>query len=220
MTAESAVDPRIERTRRVVVQAAAELAAEQGYAGTTVDAIAERSGVARSTIYRHWPDLADLLAETFGNVCGVPDMADTGSFVTDLRHRASALARGLREEAWGRMLPSIVGGADHDDDLRRALHTFTGVRRSEAAAAAQRAADRGEIDGDQDLDAAMERFVAPFFFRRMMTDLPLDDAFVERQLRWLCQEVGAPYTPTVGTGSLRRSSLSAPVPETGDATSG
>lgn len=199
-TGTQSTDPRIERTRRVVVAAAAELAAEGGFARTTIDAVAERSGVARSTIYRHWPDRADLFAEAFDVVCSVPDAPDLGSLCADLRLKARHLAHGLSHETWGRILPSLVGAADHDDDLGRALRTFTSQRRAESLELVHRAVARGEIDGDPgvDLAGALERFVAPLFFRRLMTDLPIDDALVERQLRAICADLGAPYAEPEG----------------------
>ena len=57
----------------------------------------------------------------------------------------------------------------------------------------QRAEDRGEIDAGKDLVAAMERLVGPFFLRRLMTEEPLDETFVARQIRMTCEQLGAPY---------------------------
>lgn len=188
------VDPRIERTRAVVVDAAAELLAEEGFERITIDGIAEHSGVARSTIYRHWPDRADLLGQAFSVVCSIDDTPDHGELAADLRHKTTMLARGLTEESWGRMLPSLIGASAHDADLHRALKEFNERRRGEMLALLQRAVDRGEIPDDQDLVAAMERLVGPFFLRRLMTEQPLDDEFVERQVRMTCEQVGAPYS--------------------------
>lgn len=190
----TALDPRVERTHALVVAAAAELLADEGFERITIDGIAERSGVARSTIYRHWPDRADLLAQAFGVVCSVEPTGDHGSLVGDLRHKVGMLAHGLNEETWGRMLPSLIGAAEHDDDLRRALLRFNGDRRAETIELLERAVTRGEIDGDQDLAGALERFIGPFFFRRVMTHQPIDDEFIERQLRAVTAELGAPYT--------------------------
>ncbi|MFC2153638.1 TetR/AcrR family transcriptional regulator, partial [Actinomycetota bacterium] len=64
------VDPRIERTRTVVMRTAIDIVAERGFQGASIDAIAQRSGVARSTIYRHWPDKSDLLLEAIGAAIG------------------------------------------------------------------------------------------------------------------------------------------------------
>src|SRR5690242_20019705 len=48
-------DPRVAQTKQLVLEAAFAVIAESGFAGATVERIAERSGVARSSIYRHWP---------------------------------------------------------------------------------------------------------------------------------------------------------------------
>jgi AcrR family transcriptional regulator len=191
----SRVDPRIERTRGLVVDAAAELLAQEGFERITIDGIAEHSGVARSTIYRHWPDRADLLGQAFAVVCSVEHTPDHGSLVEDLRHKASMLVQGLTEESWGRMLPSLVGASAHDDDLRRALMDFNAQRRDDAIELIERGAARGEITTDVDPRGALERFIGPFFLRRLMTQDPLDAAFVELQLQAICRDLGAPYAP-------------------------
>ncbi|UCG40256.1 MAG: helix-turn-helix transcriptional regulator, partial [Acidimicrobiia bacterium] len=72
------VDPRIERTKTVVLQAAFAVIGELGFGGATIDAIAQRSGVARSTIYRHWPDRADLLIESMAHMVGSVESVTTG----------------------------------------------------------------------------------------------------------------------------------------------
>lgn len=189
------VDPRVERTRAVVVDAAATLLVEEGFERITIDGIADRSGVARSTIYRHWPDRAELLLDAFTVVCSVTDVPDQGSLAADLRAKGHDLARGLQHEAWGRMLPSLVGASAHDDDLRRALLAFNAERRRDALRLLERAQRRGEVAKGVDVRSALERFIAPFFFRRLMTDDKLDRAFVERHVEATCRAVGAPYSP-------------------------
>ena len=62
------VDPRVERTRLSVLAAAAELMAEVGWGGVTIESVSARSGVARTTIYRHWPDRLALLANAMASV--------------------------------------------------------------------------------------------------------------------------------------------------------
>ena len=58
-------DPRIERSRMVILRAAVEEMAEVGYGGVTIESIAARAGVGKSTIYRHWPDKLELIADAF-----------------------------------------------------------------------------------------------------------------------------------------------------------
>lgn len=174
------MDPRVERTRRVVLEATAELLAEEGFERITIDGIAERSGVARSTIYRNWPDRAQLLIDAFSVLCDFEPTADTGSLEGDLRSVGQGLAAGLTGEAWGRTLPSLIGAAAHDEELRDAQRTFNAQRRTLVRAVVQRAVDRGEVADGADVDLAITRFAATFFFTRLFTQEPIDDAFVDR----------------------------------------
>lgn len=189
------VDPRIEHTQALVVEATAELLATEGFERITIDAIAERSGVARSTIYRHWPDRAQLLVHAFMVVLDKEDTPDTGSLVGDFRVIANSFCAGMTNEDWGRMLPSLVGASAHDTDLRRALTEFHSARRDEAMALIRRAQERGEISGGIDVLAALERFAGPFFLRHLITGDPVDAEFAERQVEGVCRDVGAPYSP-------------------------
>ena len=63
-------DPRLVRSRAKVLAAATELLIESGPRGITVDAVAERSGVAKSTLYRHWSSVQELLVDVMR--CNVP----------------------------------------------------------------------------------------------------------------------------------------------------
>ena len=181
-TAPAPLDPRTERTRQVVIAATAALLAEAGFGEITVEAIAERAGVARSTVYRNWPDRADLLVEAWDQLCLRPEPADTGSVAGDLTHIGSELARGLSGSAWGGAVPSLVGAAAADEDLGRAMRRVGSQRRAMIAAALRRGIDRGEVDPAADVDGLAEQFAARFFYRHLMTKGALDERFVAEQV--------------------------------------
>jgi TetR/AcrR family transcriptional regulator of autoinduction and epiphytic fitness len=61
--ATTTVDPRVERSRRVVREAALAELVESGYGAFAIDAVASRCGVARSTIYRHWSGKLALITD-------------------------------------------------------------------------------------------------------------------------------------------------------------
>ena len=187
------IDPRVARTRQVVLTAAADLLAEDGFERICIDAVAERSGVARSTIYRNWPDRTALFVEAFRALChGGPATVEAGP---DLRSDLEALGRHLISQfssaPWENTVPSLISAAIHDDEMMRALSDFSAERRAEALAIRHRAVDRGEISRPERWDGALERFVAPFFTRRLVTKLPLDDAFLESQVEAALVELGA-----------------------------
>src|SRR5471032_3535335 len=59
------IDPRVERSRQVILQAALDELGEVGYGTFRIESVAARAGVGKSTIYRHWPDKLALIADAF-----------------------------------------------------------------------------------------------------------------------------------------------------------
>lgn len=188
------VDPRVARTREVVLAATIEELAEVGFERISIDAVAERSGVARSTIYRNWPDRTTLLAEAFQQLCaaGPADLLPTDDLRGDLEALARLLVEQLQSGLWISAVPSLIGAASHDPPMRELMAAFSSERRAEAGEIVARAVARGEMVATDDHDATLERFVAPFFFRRLMSHQPLDDAFVAGQVKAALRELSAP----------------------------
>ena len=178
-TGDGSLDPRIAHTRRIVIEAAASLLAEEGFERLTIEGIAERSGVARSTIYRNWGDRSSLLADAFDQMCAFPEIPDLGSMTEELRFLGHEVATALTSAEWAKALPSLVGAAHHDDGLIQAKTRFSEQRRRHTGVIFERAMARGEIDPDADPQRLAEYFAAPLFFRFLMTHQPLDDDFVD-----------------------------------------
>lgn len=90
-----------------VLEAAAELFANRGIDATSMDAIAEASGVSKATIYKHWPDKDALCLEVLGYVHGLdeerPKFA-SGDFRADmiarLMYEPAADRKDLKEKLW------------------------------------------------------------------------------------------------------------------------
>ncbi|MGH2870932.1 MAG: TetR/AcrR family transcriptional regulator, partial [Solirubrobacteraceae bacterium] len=87
-------DPRVERSRMVILSAAVEELAETGYGRVTIQSVAARAGVGKSTIYRHWPDKLALIADAFESFHEqmVPELADLPA-----RHAVALLLRHVAE---------------------------------------------------------------------------------------------------------------------------
>lgn len=176
------MDPRVAHTRAVVLDATVAILAEDGFERLTVEAVAERSGVARSTIYRNWPERNGLLSDAFVKMCAFSEIPDLGSVEAELRYLGEELATGLGGAAWSQALPSLVGAAHHDPTLTAAQQRFSDVRRAGTAAIFERARDRGELVAGADPGRLAEFFVSGFFFRFLMIRRPIDDAFVDEQV--------------------------------------
>ncbi|NNE10803.1 MAG: TetR/AcrR family transcriptional regulator [Ilumatobacter sp.] len=105
---QAGIDPRVARSRAKVLEAATALLVELGPRGVTVDAVSERSGVAKSTLYRHWPSRTDLLVDVFR--CNMPhiDPVDgSNGFEAALRSHVADVAATFADPEWSRMVPAL-----------------------------------------------------------------------------------------------------------------
>lgn len=173
------VDKRVQRSTKAVMAATLKLLAEAGLGGVTVDEVARRSGVAKTTIYRHWPSRSALLLAACSNISARPEAPDTGTLRGDLTALATSMARRLRSERWASMLPSIIDAAERDPeiaDVHTRLHAdfmaplYTVITRAQA---------RGELARGRDPSHIVAAVAGPLFYRRWFSRQPLDEAFVK-----------------------------------------
>jgi AcrR family transcriptional regulator len=117
-----AVNRRSQKTHRAVLAAAEDLLKEVGYAGITIDRIAERSGVAKASIYRWWPNKAAVLMELYIAIvrqAGMP--IDTGTLESDLREHSRAAFRLFRNTVAGLALAGFVAEAQSNPETHKLL---------------------------------------------------------------------------------------------------
>lgn len=173
-------DPRVARSRAAILDACAELIAEEGFSGVTIEAVAARSGAAKTTVYRHWPSREALLIEAFGT-CSAPagPPPTTGSVREDVRAVLRGLAAKLNESDWCATMCSLVDAASRDEELAR-LHVATvAERRRPLTDALERGIAAGELPRDLDIDRAVATIAGPLFYRAMVSREPVDDAFID-----------------------------------------
>ena len=171
------LDERVRRSRATVLAAAAELLFERGLAGASVDEIVRRSGVAKTTLYRHWPTRADLLRDACSTIGTPLDVPDAGSFVGDATAVVTALARLLRSARWTSVLPSIVDAAERDPDIAAMYAKLQQGYSAPLDTVVRRAVARGELPADTDPAVLVAALTGPLFYRRWFSREPLSDAF-------------------------------------------
>lgn len=173
----SAIDPRIERSRRVILAAALEELGEIGYGAFTIESVAARAGVGKSTIYRLWPDRLALIADAFESLHQEkgPDLA-TGSprdkLTRVLRHVAEVVAAG----PFSMSLPALIDAAERDSALRRFHHQFQAAVRKPTVALIAASIASGDFPPHIDAELAAQALLGAIFFRRLMTDKAFDPA--------------------------------------------
>jgi AcrR family transcriptional regulator len=149
---------------------------EHGYAGTTVERVAARAGIAKTTVYRRWRSLdgllADLMAERAEQQIPVPDEGDLGS---DLRALARAVVASVRQPAIRAAMTSIVAAAVQDPVARDVLSRFLATRAATMTAITDRAARRGELPPGTDAAAVIQTVTALIYYRLFIAGEPASD---------------------------------------------
>jgi AcrR family transcriptional regulator len=190
---------RTARVRDAVREATlAELGAH-GYRGLTVEAVAARAGVHKTTVYRRWGNADGLIADALALAAAEPwPVPDTGGLAGDLRALARLVATGFADPGEGPVARAFVVAAAQSGDAARALHAFFARRHEQAAAVVRRAADRGEIPAGTDAAEVVRIAVAPLYYRLFVTGEPADEAAADRAAAAACAAArsGALTRPT------------------------
>jgi AcrR family transcriptional regulator len=175
------VDPRIERTQRVVRLAALEELAEAGYGSFTIESVAARCGVARSTIYRHWPDKLTLIADAFETLNQQPGPASMQPESPRQRIRVlvTHLAGAMTDSVFARCLPALIDAAARQPELAAFLHGYNDRRRAALTEAVRDAVDAGEVAATVEPELAALALAGTIIYRRLMTAEPFDPADVD-----------------------------------------
>lgn len=178
------LDPRIVVSRERVLTTTLDLLTEAGLDELTIDDISRRSGVAKTTIYRHWPSRSALVIDACSRMTdGEAAPPDTGSLEGDVRAILTTIAELLRTARWSSIVPSIVDVAEHDPAFAD-IHSR--IQRGHAAplrSTLDRAALRGEIPSTADRDAMTAALLGPLFYRRWFSREPIDAKFVDMIIR-------------------------------------
>jgi len=167
--------------RAAVLAATLAELADSGYAALTIEAIARRAGVHKTTIYRHWGDRESLVADVLGEHIAMDfPIPDTGNLEDDLRDLARSLV-GWVTSPTGRMIFTAVysdaARIPGISDVRRELFEY-GPRR--AAVVIDRAIERGELPEHTDPAPVMRALVAPIYFQLTVTGEPVDEAAADQ----------------------------------------
>jgi TetR/AcrR family transcriptional regulator, regulator of autoinduction and epiphytic fitness len=168
-------DPRILRSRAVILEAAVAELAEVGYGGVTIEAVAARAGVGKSTIYRHWRDKLDLIADAFETFHErmVPDLGDLsacGAIELLLGHVAEVVV----DSTFSRCIPAMIEGAERDPRVRDFFHAYSAERRQALIDLIGRGIRQGEFDPEIDPELATATMLGTIFYQRLMTSEPFE----------------------------------------------
>jgi AcrR family transcriptional regulator len=161
------------RAHQKVLDSAAELFAERGIDGTSVDAIAAASKVSKATIYKHWADKEALCLEMLVHVHRldeVPPEADSGDLKEDmvafLTYEPAATKAALQKK----LLPHLVAYSARNHEFGRAWRARVMERaRTGVKKLLRRGMDRGVFPAVLDEDLGVALLFGPMMFRHIFS---------------------------------------------------
>jgi AcrR family transcriptional regulator len=198
--------PRSESSRKAILGAARELLLEHGLNSVSMDAVAERAGASKATIYRWWPskELLALDALFSQSDPGTSEAQDTGSLAGDLLALVRPWARQLAKKPYGRIMAALVSSAQSDPVFAREYRArFVQPRREPARVILGRAVERGEILADFDLDSILDLLYGPFYLRLLNGHAPLNDRFASTVVDYVVAAVARPAERPAGSSNRR-----------------
>jgi AcrR family transcriptional regulator len=166
--------PRNPEADRAILQATFDLMAEQGVGRLSMEGVAARAGVGKSTIYRRWPSKAALVKDAviLFTRQKVP-YPDTGSLRDDLVMLLRTIITVYTTTVAGRILPDLLGETVRNPELGQALNEFWAYRRRVMFEVIERGIKRGEIAEDTDPELVNELVLGPIYHRFLVSRLPL-----------------------------------------------
>lgn len=176
------VDPRVERSRTSVVEAAAQLLLADGPDAITHARVAAAAGVSRTTVYKHFPERTDLLfvtAQAIGK--NVPDQGElTGDLRADLRMFLNHLAGDLRDPVHTRVIAMMMERGLHDDAVAVVRNTFMQEFREVFTSIVLAGVDSGELSETVNAELGLASVAGSLIYSRLLADRVIDDELVER----------------------------------------
>jgi AcrR family transcriptional regulator len=172
------VDARVARTHAAVLRTATDLLVEGGPSAVTVDAIVARSGVAKSTIYRHWDSRDDILVDVIERCA--PNLAEPAAdldFEAALRSLVADICATLADPEWARVFPALLTLRNHKDGVADLEQRLEARQNHAIDVVLQRGIAERRLPPDLDLDRAGSLLVGPLLLAHLMAKPALDDAF-------------------------------------------
>jgi AcrR family transcriptional regulator len=172
--AATAEDPRVERSRRVILEAVLDELGDVGYGALTIEGVAARAGVGKSTVYRHWRGKLELVEDAFRTLKAQVEVPEGGTIRERVVTVLQQVARIVEESTYSACMPVLIEAAERDPQMRDFHCQFSTERRAVLVGMLRTAVDRGELPKGTDPELLADALVGPILLRRLMLYEPLD----------------------------------------------
>lgn len=166
------MDPRVARSHRKLLAAATQLLVEAGPAAVTVDAVVERSGVAKSTLYRHWASRGELLLDVMRAHLPCIDDPDLSlGFEAALRVQLAAVADAFVDPEWACILPALIALQRHEPELTELFAADRRAHLDVLASVLDLGVAEGHLPPGIDVQLAADLLIGPLVLATIDGDL-------------------------------------------------
>ncbi|MFC9894476.1 TetR/AcrR family transcriptional regulator [Nocardia sp. NPDC127579] len=168
------------RRAQDIFAATLNLLAVQGYSGLTMESVAARSGVNKTTLYRWWPSKDALLAAALADADLLSfDIPDTGTLRGDLREIAAGIHRLLTDTATAPIAGAVLAAAPARPELTAIGRAFFAGRLERERPLFERAVQRGELPPSADPAAIMDALAGAIWFRTLLRGEPATPGYLD-----------------------------------------
>jgi AcrR family transcriptional regulator len=159
--------PRSAEADEAILRAALELLASDGYRALTMEAVRERSGVGKATLYRRYGSKEELVKAAIVHLnSDIPLPDDTGTVVGDFAATAQTIIAGAARTGALTLMPRLLSEVVNDPEMHALFSQhLVEPRRRVVRAIVERAKARGELREDIDPDLAVDLMVGPMIYR-------------------------------------------------------
>jgi AcrR family transcriptional regulator len=183
--------PRDPRTRAAILTAARALLEKGGLTAVTIEAIADKAGVSRPTIYRYWPNAPAVAMAAFLEASGAPAAGKASrSPLAALRAQLHAIADAFAAPT-GRSVAAMIAAAQSETELAKAFRNeFIARNRDAARILIERCIEDRLVVAPADIDLALDLIFGPLFYRLLMGHAPITRGLVDQLLETVIPEHG------------------------------
>jgi AcrR family transcriptional regulator len=186
---------RSARAHAAILTATTDLLTEAGYSALTIEGVAARSGVAKTTVYRWWSTKPALVIEAVAAALPVPTQTDTGDLRQDLLTAVQGVVHTFARTPVGAVIPALAADVMSAPQLAEQFRNqLIRPRRSAVVEILLRAAARGELPPDVDTDLLLDVYAGAVFYRILISGEPITDLLAE-QLVGLLLDGKTPVKP-------------------------
>ncbi len=172
---------RTAQNQAAVMEATLAELAERGYDQTTMESVALRAGVHKTTVYRRWRTKERLVAEALQATADVQiQVPDTGDLALDLQTLARGVRAVLTSTVGSAAVRTLVSGAQSSPEVAQVLRAFWAGRLTKVVPIVERAVADGRLPQGTDSIELMKYLAAPLFHRVLITGEPLTEADADR----------------------------------------